>query len=242
MTRGGCLYLLPNALALRATEPTPLANSLPNDVIALAATLDYFIGENAKSTRAFLKLVGTARPIQTIDIRELNAHTPRAALADLLAPIVAGRDAALVSEAGCPAIADPGADLVELAHARGIAVRPLIGPSSIILALMASGLNGQSFAFNGYLPTDPDARIERIRFYEDRARRERQTQLFIETPYRNDALFAALLAALHADTRLAIASDLSLPTETVRCRPVHEWRNHASTMIGKRPTVFSLLA
>jgi 16S rRNA (cytidine1402-2'-O)-methyltransferase len=235
----GRLYLVPNALGPGALEAV-----LPASVISLAARLDYFIGENAKSTRAFLKRVGEtaplARPIRDIDIVELDVSTPADALPAMLAPILAGRDGGLVSEAGCPAVADPGAALVRLAHERAIEVCPLVGPSSILLALMASGLDGQRFAFNGYLPTDPHARAEAIREAEQRSIRLHQTQLFIETPYRNQALFAALIEHLHADTLVCVACDLTLDSQWVATRSVKGWKQ-VEVNLAKRPAIFLLL-
>jgi len=158
----------------------------------IAARLDYFVGENAKSTRAFLNKINALhvllKPLQELEIRELNVSTPPQNVPELLAPLLAGRDGGLVSEAGCPAVADPGADLVRLAHEKGITVCPLVGPSSILLALMGSGMNGQSFAFHGYLPIGAPERVHRIHEIEQRSRHERQTQIFIETPYRNQPL------------------------------------------------------
>jgi len=154
----GVLYLIPNTLG--EGDADALAHVLPEPVRAQAAALAYYIGENAKTTRAFLKKVGTQRPIQEIEVRELNVNTPPAEIDKLLAPILAGTDAGLVSEAGCPAVADPGALLVRRAHQRGVKVVPFVGPSSILLALMASGMNGQGFTFHGYLPTKPPARAD----------------------------------------------------------------------------------
>src|SRR5512133_353528 len=170
----GTLYLIPNTLGTTEAAPGALYHVIPTHVQALTARLDYFVAENAKTARAFLKLVAIdhplAKPLQEIEIAELNVNTPPAALAGLLAPLLAGRDCGLVSEAGVPAVADPGADLVRLAHQHGITVKPLVGPSSLLLAVMASGLNGQSFAFNGYLPTDAAQRVKRSKDLEQRAR------------------------------------------------------------------------
>jgi 16S rRNA (cytidine1402-2'-O)-methyltransferase len=236
----GALFLVPNALG-----PCDLASVLPAEVVHVAARLDYWIGENAKSTRAFLKrvdaLVPLAKPLQQIEIVELDVSTPAAALPALLAPILGGRDGGLVSEAGCPAIADPGATLVKLAHRHALDVRPLVGPSSILLALMASGLDGQRFAFNGYLPTDGRERIDAIREAEQHSARLRQTQVFIETPYRNQALFAALVEHCRPGTTICIASDLTLATQSIASRTASAWRG-AQVDLQKRPTVFLLLA
>lgn len=247
----GTLYLIPNTLGPEQPDATdPLALLIPAEVQSIARRLDYFIAENAKTTRAFLKLLSRqqplASPLQEIEIAELHVNTDRARLPDLLEPLLAGRDAGLVSEAGVPAVADPGADLVRLAHSHHIRVRPLIGPSSLLLALMASGLNGQSFAFNGYLPTDPSLRVKRIKVLEDRSRQERQTQIFIETPYRNDALLEALCAVCRPHTLICVATDLSLVSESVRTRTTAAWQTELRTGrnpdIHKKPTVFLLLA
>jgi 16S rRNA (cytidine1402-2'-O)-methyltransferase len=173
-------------------------------------------------------------------------NTPPAALNGLLAPLLAGRDCGLVSEAGVPAVADPGADLVRLAHTHGITVRPLVGPSSLLLAVMASGLNGQSFAFNGYLPTDAAQRTKRIQHLEQRARSEKQTQLLIETPYRNGAMLEALVASCQPQTLICVATDLSLATETVRTQTAAKWKAQMAAGnapdFHKKPTVFLFLA
>ncbi|HEY8609371.1 MAG TPA: SAM-dependent methyltransferase [Noviherbaspirillum sp.] len=247
----GILYLIPNTLGPVGTgEADPLLPVLPAPVQAIAAQLDYFIAENAKSARAFLKLIANnrplARPLQEIRISELNIQTDAAALPSLLAPLRAGMHAGLISEAGVPAVADPGANLVRLAHQEGIVVKPLVGPSSLLLALMASGLNGQSFAFHGYLPTDPAARSKRVRMLEDRSRSEKQTQLFIETPYRNLTMLEALASTCRADTLLCVATDLTLASETVVTQPAGVWLKSIKAGKGpdihKKPTVFLLLA
>lgn len=236
----GTLYLVPNALG-----PGDLASVVPAATATVAARLSYFVGENAKSTRAFLKRVDgiapLAHPLQAIEIAELHVSTPPAALPALLRPILDGRDAGLVSEAGCPGVADPGAALVRLAHQHGVTVKPLVGPSSLLLALMASGLDGQRFAFHGYLPTDAAARIAAIRDHEKRSRQADQTQIFIETPYRNAALLAALAETCRDDTLIAVACDLTLDTEWIATRPAVRWRG-ATVDLHKRPTVFMLLA
>ncbi|GAA0427535.1 SAM-dependent methyltransferase [Massilia aurea] len=245
----GTLYLIPNTLGPLDAAPGCLNSLLPTQVQALTSSLDYFVAENAKTARAFLKLIAIdhplAKPLQEIEIAELNVNTPAAALTQLLAPLLAGRDAGLVSEAGVPAVADPGADLVRLAHQHGIAVRPLVGPSSLLLAVMASGLNGQSFAFNGYLPTDAALRTKRIRELETRSRGERQTQLFIETPYRNGVMLEALVAGCQPGTLVCVATDLSLPSESVRTMTAAKWKAALAGDKGpdfhKKPTVFLLL-
>ncbi|MQA19654.1 SAM-dependent methyltransferase [Rugamonas rivuli] len=237
----GTLFLIPNTLG----ETEALSSVLPEQVQRITAQLDYFVAENAKTARAFLKLVNAnhplAKPLQEIKISELNVNTPAAALAGLLAPLLAGQDGGLVSEAGVPAVADPGADLVRLAHQHNIPVRPLVGPSSLLLAVMASGLNGQSFAFNGYLPTDAAQRATRIKELEQRSRKEKQTQLFIETPYRNAAMLEALTAACAPSTLICVATDLSLPSETIRTMSASQWKSAKAPDFHKKPTVFLLL-
>jgi 16S rRNA (cytidine1402-2'-O)-methyltransferase len=247
----GTLYLIPNTLGTAVpAQSGALDHVIPSEVQALTARLDYFIAENAKTTRAFLKLLGAthplAKPLQEIDIGELNVNTDAAALPALLAPVIAGRNAGLISEAGVPAVADPGANLVRLAHTQGIAVKPLVGPSSLLLAVMASGLNGQSFAFNGYLPIDIEQRSKRIKALEERSRQDRQTQLFIETPYRNSGLLEALAKTCQPRTLICIATDLSLPTEIIQTRPAAQWKSELACGktpdFHKKPTVFLFLS
>lgn len=247
----GTLYLIPNTLGpVTQGGEGILPSIIPEEVQQLTAHLDYFIAENAKTTRAFLKLVSIryplAKPLQEIQIRELNVSTETAALPALLAPLQEGRNAGLISEAGVPAVADPGANLVRLAHASGIAVKPLVGPSSLLLAVMASGLNGQSFAFNGYLPTDAAQRAKRIKALEDRSKAEKQTQLFIETPYRNSALLEALAHACRPNTLICVATDLTLQEETIRTQAAAKWKDDIAKRglpdFHKKPTVFLFLA
>ena len=246
----GILYLIPNTLGAADPAIDALAHIIPEQVQALTARLDYFVAENAKTARGFLKLIAVrhplAKPLQEIEIAELNVNTPAQALAGLLEPLLAGRDCGLVSEAGVPAVADPGADLVRLAHERGIQVRPLVGPSSLLLAVMASGLNGQSFAFHGYLPTDAALRTKRIKELETRSRAEKQTQLLIETPYRNGAMLDALVGACQPGTLICVATDLSLPTESIRTLNGGKWKSLLAAGkapdFHKKPTVFLLLA
>lgn len=246
----GILYLVPNTLGHSQDDAQPLAQIIPEEVQAITAKLGYFIAENAKTTRAFLKLVSTAhplaKPLQEINIAELNVNTKPAALPDLLAPILAGQDGGLISEAGVPAVADPGANLVRLAHQLGIRVKPLVGPSSLLLAVMASGLHGQSFAFNGYLPTDAAERTKRIEALEDHSRKEKQTQIFIETPYRNGVLLEALAASCKPETLICIATDLTAPTESVRTQTASKWKSQIASGkqpdFHRKPTVFLLLA
>lgn len=247
----GILYLLPNTLGpMEVSTANPLSAVIPEEVQAITARLDYFVAENAKTTRAFLKLVATihplAKPLQEITIAELNVNTESATLPKLLEPLLSGRDAGLISEAGVPAVADPGANLVRLAHASGIRVKPLVGPSSLLLAVMAGGLNGQSFAFNGYLPVDVAERAKRIRQLEERSRKENQAQIFIETPYRNQALLEALVANCHPQTLISISTDLTLANEAISTQSVERLKKALAggkaPDLHKKPTVFSLLA
>ena len=233
----GTLYLIP--VPLGATVPEAV---LPASVIERIRPLNHFVVENAKSARAFLKAIGTDQPLQALHLEELNEHTPENALSNLIAPLHAGHDLGLLSDAGCPAVADPGANLVALAQQQGIRVVPLIGPSSLLLGLMASGLNGQRFAFLGYLPAkDPD-RQKALRELEAESRKYRQTQIFIETPYRNRQLLEALLRNCQPDTRLTVATDLTLPGESVVTRDIASWKKTPLPEIDRRPTVFLLLA
>jgi 16S rRNA (cytidine1402-2'-O)-methyltransferase len=250
----GALWLVPNALDLGVDPPPPLEDCLPRSVMARAAQLEYWVVEDAKSARAFLKrvnaIVPLQRPLQALDIRELprapkdGRNRPSAVdWRTLLAPALVGNDVGLLSEAGLPAVADPGAALVALAHDLGIEVQALSGPSSITLALAASGLHGQSFSFVGYLPTEAAARSARLRELELRSHRERQTQIAIETPYRNEALASALLETLRPDTRLAIACGLTLPGGWCRARAVSDWRSAPPRFPQKHhPSVFLWLA
>lgn len=242
----GTLYLIPTHVAIASPDNTRAV--LPADVITTAIGLTHYIAENAKTARAFLKAIGITRPLAEISIVELDkhaSHRQQAELSAMLAPLLAGINVGLVSEAGAPAVADPGALVVAAAHHAGIPVKPLVGPSSLLLALMASGLNGQSFAFHGYLPQDKQARIQRIVAVERESKRQQQTQMFIETPYRNQALFEDLLATLSPNTRLCIAADLTGSMESVRTQSVAAWRvSNASPDVSilKLPTIFLLLA
>ena len=250
MNMPGTLYLIPNTLGPANDGPDVLSHIIPDQVQAITSRLDYFVAENAKTARAFLKLIAQKypllTPLQEMTIAELNVNTAPEALAGLLAPLLAGHDGGLISEAGVPAVADPGADLVRLAHQHGVPVKPLVGPSSLLLAIMASGLNGQSFAFNGYLPTDAALRAKRLKELELRSRSEKQTQLFIETPYRNAAMLDALVTHCQGSTLICVATDLSLATESVQTMTGAQWKRLLGSGQGpdfhKKPTVFLLLA
>lgn len=252
----GRLLLVPNTLDLgtvrESDAPPDLRGVLPQHVIDTAARLGHWVCENAKTTRAFLKrvdaIVPLSRPLQSIEIRELprppkgRAPTSPPDLRPLLAPAFAGQDLGLISEAGLPAVADPGAALVAAAHASGVAVQVLAGPSALLLALAASGLNGQSFAFIGYVPQETTAQAQRLRELEALSRRQGQTQLMIETPYRNAALLRALLAALAPTTRLSVSCGLTLAGGWTRTDRVAGWRERPAELPSDVPAVFALLA
>lgn len=233
----GVLYLIPVPLG-----PVAPQESLPPSVLTTIRPLRHFVVEQAKTARAFLKAANTQAPLQELLLEELNEHTRSDALDRLLDPLRAGHDVGLLSEAGCPAVADPGANLVALAQQENIRVVPLIGPSSLLLALMASGLNGQRFAFQGYLPAKDIERSKALRDLESESRKRIQTQIFIETPYRNCAMFDATIRTCQPSTRLTVATDLSLPDESVLTRTIKEWKKQTPPEIERRPTVFLLLA
>ena len=232
----GTLYLIPCTLG-----DTDATQVLPQHVINIARHLSHYVVEEPKTTRRFLSALGHEQPIQALHFTTLNEHTAASELAKLLEPLLAGHDTGLISEAGCPGVADPGADLVNLAHRKGIRVVPLVGPSSILLALMASGMNGQCFAFHGYLPVAEPERSKTIATLEAESARRRQTQIFIETPYRNDKLFAALLSQCRPNSLLCVATDISLASEEILTLPIAQWKSRSSPMLNKRPSLFLLL-
>jgi 16S rRNA (cytidine1402-2'-O)-methyltransferase len=254
----GTLFLMPNTLDFGvADSEVSLHAVLPLEVIHIAARLTHWAAENAKTTRAFLKRVDAIQPLgqalQALQITELprppkgnpaskdGGDLQQQAWKALLAPLREGHDMGLISEAGLPAIADPGAMLVAAAHAEGIKVQALSGPSSLLMALGASGLNGQSFSFVGYLPIEATERAKRIRELEAQSARQQQTQLMIETPYRNEALLQALLSNLRPQTRLSVSCALSLPQGWTRTASVADWRAKPTAMPDKLPAVFALL-
>lgn len=235
------LYLIPAPLG-----EGPLEAVLPQGCLQRIQSLDHFVVEELRTARRYLSQAGHKGRIEGLWLRELNEHSTPTDVAACLQPLLEGHSLGLVSEAGLPAVADPGADLVALAHAKGIAVVPLSGPSSLFLALMASGLNGQCFAFNGYLPVKPEPRRQKIKYYENRSRTEGRTEIFIETPYRNEALLEALLATCHGATRLCLAADLTCPDAWIRSRSVAQWKaagwGDLPPDFKKKPCVFLLLA
>ena len=249
----GSLILVPNTLDFGIPGDTPdIREVLPTSVLQAASRLTHWVAENAKTTRVFLKrvdaVVPLAQPLQSLHITELPRpqkgarDAPAPDLSPLLAPTGQGHDIGLISEAGLPAVADPGAALVQAAHAAGIKVVALPGPSSLLLALAASGLNGQSFAFVGYLPVDAAARSARIRELEALSRRAHQTQLMIETPYRNEALLGALLTGLQPTTRLSVSGGLTTALAFTRTDTVQAWKAGPQTLPADVPVVFALLA
>jgi 16S rRNA (cytidine1402-2'-O)-methyltransferase len=233
----GRLFILPAWLS----EDTPPEAVVPAAVLERIRALEAFVVEDAKAARAWLAACRHPRALRELSLAELNEHTPRERVPALLAPALAGADLGLLSEAGLPAIADPGSQLVAAAHAQGVMVVPLVGPSSILLALTASGLEGQRFRFLGYLPVDAAERRKRIAEIERDSAQRVETQIFIETPYRNDAMLSDLLATCRGATRLAIAADLTSPGEWIRMQSVEAWRGMPVTL-GKRPAIFLLLA
>ncbi len=231
----GTLYLI----------PCPIGETTPEEVLPAAnfevmRRLDYFIVENVRTARRFLSKSGM-KPIDALEFVELNEHTRPDEVASMLAPLSEGRSAGVISEAGVPAVADPGAEIVAAAHRKGIRVVPLVGPSSILLALMASGANGQSFAFNGYLPVKPPERTKAIKHFERRAHTERQSQIFIETPYRSGRLFADLLATCAPETTLTVAADITAPGEFIRTLSIAEWKRIPAPMLDKHPAIFIIV-
>ena len=232
----GKLYLIPSPLG--DNDP---AEVIPEPVLSLLPTLDCFVVEEIRTARRYLSRAGLKGHIEGLEFHELNEHTTPAQVASLVRLFDGGRNVGLISEAGLPAVADPGADLVALCHREGIGVVPLVGPSSLMLALMASGLNGQSFAFVGYIPAKTEERKAAIKRLEKRSAAERQTQILIETPYRNDALLTDLLSGCSGKTRLCVAANITQPDAFIRTDTVARWKERPVT-IGKRPCVFLILA
>ncbi|MEN8789029.1 MAG: SAM-dependent methyltransferase [Flavobacteriaceae bacterium] len=228
----GKLFLIPTTLG--ANEPWEV---LPISIKRAIEEIDYYIVENERSARRFIKKVSPRKSQPDLQIFILNKFTEAASLPSYLDPCFKGYHVGMLSEAGCPAIADPGADIVSIAHERKIRVVPLVGPSSILLALMASGLNGQNFAFNGYLPIDAQERKTAIKKFEKHSEDTQQSQIFIETPYRNEKLFKELLKTLRPSTRLCLATDISLPSEFIQTKTIDNWKKE-HLELNKRPTIF----
>lgn len=233
----GRLHLIPTGLGQIAPQ-----HWLPPAVQQLAASLDTYIAENAKTARAFLKQIETRHALQDVTIHTMSPRAQDDDLRRWLQPLSTGQDMGLVSEAGCPAIADPGARVVALAHRMGYQVVPHVGPSSIVLGLMASGLDGQRFAFHGYAPIDPPARAKQLKAWEAVSKQQQQTQILIETPYRNAAMFDTLLQTLRGDTRLCVARALTTPEEWIMTRQIADWQAGSKPDLTKMPTLFLYLA
>ena len=231
----GTLWLIPNVLD--DGEPSAV---IPEPALDQVRKLRYFIVENERNARRFLVKAGMKLFLDEIQWGLLNEHTRADELMPLIQPLLSGTDAGLLSESGCPGIADPGAEVVRMAHESNIRVKPLAGPSSITLALMSSGLNGQTFAFHGYLPVKPRDRIRKIREIEQRSRNNRETQIFIEAPYRNQQLLLDLVNTLNPDVLLSVSADLTAPSELIRTAPVWQWQGHLP-VLNKRPAVFMIL-
>lgn len=227
------LYLLPVTLG-----DTPVENVLPVYNKEIILGIKHFIVEDVRSARRFLKKVERSIDIDSLTFYPLNKHTSPEDISGYLKPLISGESMGVISEAGCPAVADPGADVVAIAQRKGLRVIPLVGPSSMILAVMASGFNGQSFAFNGYLPIDPAERTKRIKMLEQRVYTEHQTQLFIETPYRNAKMFEEILRTCRPQTRLCVAAGITCKEEYIRTRTVQEWKKHSLPDLSKVPAIF----
>ncbi|MCF0198483.1 MAG: SAM-dependent methyltransferase [Bacteroidaceae bacterium] len=230
------LYLIPCTLG-----DTPIEQVIPAHNVAVIREIRHFIVEEIRTARRFLRRVDRAFPIDDSTFYEMGKHADADRFAQYLKPLAEGLPVGVISEAGCPAVADPGADVVAIAQRRGYRVVPLVGPSSMILAVMASGLSGQSFAFNGYLPIDPADRQRRLKQLETRAQQERQTQLFIETPYRNHKLFDTLLRTLRPQTRVCVAAGITTADEWIHTHTVAEWKRQTLPDLSKIPAIFLLL-
>ena len=228
----GKLYLIPNTLGSVETQYI-----IPTEVASVAINLRHFIVEEIRTARRYLRLLDKEMDIDGSQFFVLNKHTTPAEISSFLLPLKNGHNMGIISEAGCPGVADPGADVVRMAHEAGIKVIPLVGPSSILLALMASGMNGQSFAFNGYLPIKRDERVKALKHFESRSRNEKQSQIFIEAPYRNMALAEDILQTCNQSTRLCIACNLTLPDEYVVTKTIEKWKGKLPD-INKKPVIF----
>ncbi len=232
----GTLFFIPITMG-----DGPIEQVIPNGVLAQMHRLQHFIVENEKTARQYLSASKHPTPIRELQFQTLNIDTPAKALPNLLAPLLAGHDVGLMSEAGCPGIADPGAQLAALAHQKNIRVAPLVGPSSILLGLMASGLNGQRFSFLGYLPSEKAERIKAIKQIEHDSKIRQETQILIETPYRNQHMLEDFIAHCQAQTKLCIACNVSTPDELIITRTIAQWKQSTLPDLHKKPTVFMLL-
>lgn len=232
MKKNGKLYLIPSPLGENSLH------AIPTYVVDLIHKIEYVVAERAKTARHFIKSTDTPRPMPTYQVSELNLRTPQSELDEMLQPVFEGKDVGMMSEAGCPGVADPGAKLVALAHRIGVEVVPMVGPSSILLALMASGMNGQNFRFLGYLPAKVEALASSLKKIELRAKKENQTQLFIEAPYRNRQVIEQALKVLSPETMFCIAADLTLETEFIASKKISAWKKEQVPDLHKRPAIF----
>lgn len=228
------LFLVPNVLSEGDWQ-----NVLPSEILSVVTQTKYFIVEDVRTARRFLKQVNKEIDIDTLTFFELNKYTAAADLPGFLKPAENGHDMAVISEAGCPGVADPGADVVKIAHQKGITVVPLVGPSSILLALMASGMNGQNFAFNGYLPVKPHERARAILALEKKVKTDQQTQIFIETPYRNNQLITDLIKTCSPTTLLCIAANITGENEMIATKTIQQWKKNVPDL-HKQPVIFLL--
>lgn len=237
MNKKGTIYLIPTTLG----DTAEVLDVIPRKVVDVINTIDTYIVEHEKSARHYLKKVGIKTPLQDLTLFSLNKHTNEFDISEYMNPIDEGKDIGIISDAGCPGIADPGAEIVKIAHQKNIKVIPLVGPSSILLSLMASGFNGQNFAFNGYLPKDQNSRVKKLKELEQLAFRNKQTQLFIETPYRNMHMVEDILTHCKGNTLLCIACDISLESEFIKTQSVKDWKKQLPNLkLNKRPAIFLL--
>lgn len=236
-SKQGTLYLIPNTLG-----KTPENNTIPEHVLNIIRRLEVLIVENVQTAARYLQWIGDTIPEYEIEFLLLNKKTPTHEIASFLDPLKKGKDAGLLSEAGCPAVADPGSEFIKMAHARNIKISPLVGPSSILLALMGSGFNGQQFCFNGYLPIDQQKRQQAIQKLEKESSVNGSTQIFMEAPHRNDAVVKDVIKYCRPDTRFCTATNLTLPEERIISKRISEWQQNSGPSIHKEPTIFLIYA
>lgn len=233
----GKLFMIPVTLG-----DENIKQVLPENVVSITQDIDTFVVENEKSARRFLSLIKTKKPVRELQLYLLNEHSNEKDIPALIAPLLAGKDVGMLSEAGCPGIADPGALLAAAAHKKGIQVIPLVGPSSILLSLMASGLNGQRFTFLGYLPSEKNERVNKLKEIEKHSLKHNETQIFIETPYRNQHMLEDILGHCHPNTKLCLARNISFSSELIATKTVAEWKKSELPDLHRQPTVFLMLA
>lgn len=232
MNNKGILFLIPVLLG-----ETEVNQVLPLEIEKTISKLNTFIVENSKAARKYIKMISPATKQADLKLFELNKHTNKSEIKSFLSPLLAGENVGLMSDAGCPGVADPGAEVVNIAHQLGIEVRPLVGPSSILLSLMGSGMNGQSFVFHGYLPIDKNERKQKLKLIERLSFEQKQSQIFIETPFRNNQILSDILQSLHPNTKLCIGCDLTLPTQFLKTDHLSNWKKNIPDL-HKRPCVF----